>query len=75
MAVRVGTDPNFLVVGAMKSGTTSLITYLGSHPEIYARRDEVHYFDRHHALGPDWYRTQFDGVTGETAIEGDRHTA
>ena len=27
--------PNFLVVGAAKSGTTSLYHYLGQHPEIY----------------------------------------
>ncbi|MGH7570321.1 MAG: sulfotransferase family protein [Gemmatimonadota bacterium] len=27
--------PNFLVIGAARSGTTSLYHYLGSHPEIY----------------------------------------
>ncbi|HKY61353.1 MAG TPA: sulfotransferase [Gemmatimonadota bacterium] len=27
--------PNFLVIGAARSGTTSLHSYLGSHPEIY----------------------------------------
>jgi hypothetical protein len=27
--------PNFLVIGAARSGTTSLYRYLGSHPEIY----------------------------------------
>lgn len=27
--------PNFLVIGAAKSGTTSLYRYLGEHPEVY----------------------------------------
>jgi hypothetical protein len=27
--------PNFLIIGAARSGTTSLHHYLGSHPEIY----------------------------------------
>jgi len=27
--------PNFLIVGAAKSGTTSLYYYLKQHPEIY----------------------------------------
>lgn len=27
--------PNFLIVGAVKSGTTSIYHYLKQHPEIY----------------------------------------
>ena len=29
------TMPNFLIIGAMKAGTTSLYYYLGQHPQIY----------------------------------------
>jgi hypothetical protein len=29
------TMPNFLIIGAMKSGTTALYYYLEQHPEIY----------------------------------------
>ncbi len=37
--------PNFLVVGAAKSGTSSLDRYLGQHPDIYMpRKKEAHYF-------------------------------
>ncbi|MEI2779551.1 MAG: sulfotransferase [Tetrasphaera sp.] len=37
--------PNFLVVGAAKSGTTSLSYYLRQHPDIFfAREKESHYF-------------------------------
>ena len=27
--------PNFLIIGAMKSGTTSLHRYLNSHPQVF----------------------------------------
>ncbi len=30
--------PNFLIIGAAKSGTTSLFRYLGQHPEVFASR-------------------------------------
>ncbi len=37
--------PNFLVVGAAKSGTSSLDRYLGQHPDVYMpRKKEAHYF-------------------------------
>ena len=29
------TMPNFLIIGAMKAGTTALYSYLKQHPEIY----------------------------------------
>ncbi|MCC5898468.1 MAG: sulfotransferase [Phormidium sp. BM_Day4_Bin.17] len=34
------TLPNFLIIGAAKSGTTSLYRYLDSHPEIYMSRNK-----------------------------------
>ena len=38
-------SPNFIVIGAPKSGTTSLFYYLKQHPEIYLpTRKELHYF-------------------------------
>lgn len=37
--------PNFLVIGAPKSGTTSLFYYIKQHPEIYLPvQKELHYF-------------------------------
>lgn len=37
--------PNFLVVGAAKSGTSSLDRYLAQHPQIYMpNKKEAHYF-------------------------------
>lgn len=53
--------PNFLIVGAAKSGTTSLHFYLERHPEIFmAERKELHFFSDPDCLS--WlplYREQF----------------
>jgi len=39
--------PNFLIVGAPKSGTTSLYYYLKEHPEIYmSKLKEPHFFSK-----------------------------
>lgn len=52
--------PDFVVIGAQKSGTTSLYRYLSLHPRIRsARIKEVDYFDLSHAFGERWYRAQF----------------
>lgn len=54
--------PNFLVIGAQKSGTTSLQRYLAQHPAVLcATPKEVHYLDlaRHHAYGDGWYLSHF----------------
>jgi Sulfotransferase domain len=49
--------PNFLVIGAAKSGTTSLAHYLRAHPKAYMPRFEPHYFtaERRWKLGQAWY--------------------
>ena len=38
--------PDFLGIGAQKSGTTWLYQNLQAHPHIYMPRKELHYFDR-----------------------------
>jgi hypothetical protein len=55
--------PNLIVIGAMKSGTSSLHYYLDAHPDIaMARVKELNFFslDRIWAKGIDWYAKQFD---------------
>ena len=59
--------PTFLVIGAMKCGTTSLYYYLAEHPEIgMSRRKETDFFLDEHGnweRGRDWYADQFpDGA-------------
>ncbi len=59
--------PDFLIVGAQKSGTTSLARWLDQHPAIEcALGKEVHFFDGGKDGGPDnwskgddWYRSHF----------------
>lgn len=57
------TLPNFLIVGAMKAGTSTLAWYLNKHPEVYmpGRLHEVHFFnnDENYQKGLDWYEDQF----------------
>jgi len=39
-----GARPNLFLVGAPKSGTTALATYLGEHPDVFVAPWELHYF-------------------------------
>ncbi|MCG2579796.1 MAG: sulfotransferase domain-containing protein [Marinobacter sp.] len=66
-----GHKPDFLIVGAQKSGTTSLFSYLeerngflGSKPK------EVHFFDRedNFAKGDDWYHSHFIKRPGQKGL-------
>lgn len=44
--MRLNTQPDFLIVGAMKAGTSSLYDWLTEHPDVLgARTKELHFFD------------------------------
>jgi hypothetical protein len=52
--------PDFCIPGWQKCGTTSLMRYLESHPQVMpAFRKEVNFFNRHYPLGRLWYRAFF----------------
>jgi len=52
--------PDFLVIGAQRSGTTTLFYDLCRHPQVAGSPvKEVHFFDHHFARGVDWYRSFF----------------
>jgi hypothetical protein len=57
--VPAGTLPTFMLIGAQKSGTTSMNLYLRSHPEVCLPASPVYYYDRNFDKGVDWYRSQF----------------
>lgn len=65
--------PTFLIIGAMKAGTTSLHGYLKLHPDIYMTDEkEVDYYfqPERYDKGLDWYKSLFDAnydVRGETS--------
>lgn len=64
-----GTLPTFLIIGAPKSGTTSLAAYLDAHPQAYmSETKEIHFFDRNYAQGLDWYRSHFDAAGDARAV-------
>jgi hypothetical protein len=64
---RIRCLPDFIVIGAQKSGTSSLFYYLSQHPQLIpSAKKEVHFFDG--GLDPDvdnfskgqvWYRSHF----------------
>ena len=52
--------PDFLVIGAMRGGTSSLYKYLSQHPDVApSLRKEIDYFSRHYDRGERWYRQHF----------------
>lgn len=54
--------PDFLIIGAMKSGTTSLYRYLLSHPDISRpTTKEPEFFSKNYIKGFDWYKSLFSG--------------
>jgi hypothetical protein len=64
-----GRLPDFLIIGAAKSGTTSLAVWLDAHTDVFVLpRKESHFFSRESVWerGIDWYASQFaeadDGV-------------
>lgn len=54
--------PDFLILGAMRAGTTSLFRYLRGHPSILgpirgnAGQKELNFFNIHWNKGVDWYK-------------------
>lgn len=56
--------PDYLIIGAQKSGTTSLYSYLIQHPSILAAfHKEVHFFDLQYDKGVSWYRSHFPKIS------------
>jgi hypothetical protein len=52
--------PEALIIGAPKSGTTSLAAYLLHHPHLWVHpRKELHFFDGRWDWGQTWYCCQF----------------
>ncbi|MBA3473380.1 MAG: sulfotransferase domain-containing protein [Rubrobacter sp.] len=73
--LETGALPDFVIIGVVKGGTTSLYDLLIRHPNIEpAALKEIRYFNRNFEKGIEWYRSNFplprwkDGhrsITGE----------
>lgn len=63
--------PNYIVIGSMKSGTSTLCHLLGQHPDIFmSNPKEPEYFcnPELYARGREWYETLFEDATGKSAV-------
>ncbi len=67
--------PNFLIVGAAKSGTTSLYKYLSQHPDIFTPKwKELSFFTGdpygplHKVKKPEYYYKVFSKVQNQSAV-------
>ena len=71
--------PDFIVIGAMRAGTTTLYHHLDRHPEIgMSRMKETDFFipSMNYPLGFEWYRSQFtEGfrIYGEVSPNYSKH--
>ncbi|MGB3402765.1 MAG: tetratricopeptide repeat protein [Microcoleaceae cyanobacterium] len=55
--------PQFLMIGVMKGGTTSLYEYLVKHPQIVpSLQKEIDFFNYQYNLGLDWYISHFPSL-------------
>ena len=62
--------PNAIIVRGRKCGSSWLVENLRKHPEIFAPRDEVHFFDKEHNFekGKAWYAEHFAAATPEHKV-------
>ena len=62
--------PNVIVIGVVRSGTTSLYHYLAQHPSISkSAYDELGYFDSNYELGLNWYKSLFPTIFEKKKLE------
>lgn len=69
--------PNFLVIGAMKAGTTSLYHYLRAHPQVHMPPvKELDFFveEGNWRRGMGWYAKQFEGAPAAAVAVGEAST-
>lgn len=68
---------DFIIIGAQKSGTTSLFKYLSAHPRIYMPAEkEIEYFqnDDKFSKGREWYYKRYFDNAGSQEIKGEAST-
>jgi Sulfotransferase domain len=68
------TLPDFLLIGAMKCGTTSLYHYLRDHPQIFMpaiKAPEFFAEEGNWGRGIAWYRRQFEGAGDDVVAIGE----
>jgi hypothetical protein len=62
--------PEILLIGAQKSGTSTLAYHLGQHPRIeISNPKEVHYYSRNWNKSVDWYKSKFNNPNNKICID------
>lgn len=64
--------PTYLCIGVQKSGTTSLISYMNIHPEIYMNPKELHFFDMYELNNENIKNYESKFKPGEKKIIGEK---
>jgi Sulfotransferase domain len=63
-------NPEFIIIGSGKCGTTFLYEYLMKHPQIlHAYTKEVHYFDHNFKESLEWYKAHFPLIKNAKRLE------
>jgi hypothetical protein len=63
-------DPDYLIIGAQKCGTTTLFNYLSNHPQVSnPAKKELHYFDLNFEKPFSWYQSFFEGSSDQVSGE------
>jgi hypothetical protein len=73
-----GRLPDFIIIGSMKAGTTSLYEYLRAHPDVFMPAvKELDFFvsELNWRRGLDWYASRFASVPNGTACVGEASTS
>jgi len=63
--------PQFMIIGAAKSGTTTLYSYLNDHPDIFltaTKEPEFFSSSKKYELGYEWYKELFINAPAGSAI-------
>jgi hypothetical protein len=51
--------PDYIIIGAQRCGTTSMMRYVGVHPRVsFVARKEIHFFSQRYGKGKHWYGQQ-----------------
>ena len=62
--------PDFIIIGAVRSGTTSLYYDICQHQSVLtAAYDELGFFDSNYHLGLNWYRSLFPTLFSKWAVK------
>ena len=64
--------PDYMIIGAQKSGTTAVFDYINQHPKSVNKVDEIHFFDDNYNKGIEWYWKQFAQKPDPFYVVGDK---